>query len=116
MLLLLLRSALICSVVAVEVLLINTNLVAFHNLFAKFLEASTVEDVFTIGDLELPDGVKAILDPERHIAHVIFVQEEVDEPVEGAVDGEAGEEATPEVISEVPAEDAPAEEDSEGEE
>jgi len=28
-----------------EVLLIKTNLVAFHNLFAKFLEASTVEDV-----------------------------------------------------------------------
>ena len=28
-----------------EVLLINTNLVAFHNLLAKFLEASTVEDV-----------------------------------------------------------------------
>lgn len=80
------------------------------------VDLSTVEDVFTIGDLELPDGVKAILDPERHIAHVTFIQEEVDEPVEGAVDGEAGEEATPEVISEVPAEDAPAEEDSEGEE
>jgi large subunit ribosomal protein L25 len=76
------------------------------------VDLTTVESVFTIGDLELPAGVRATLDPERHIAHVTIVQEEI-EPVEeegGAVDGEA---ATPEVISEAPAEDAPSEEASE---
>jgi len=59
------------------------------------VDLTTVESVFTIGDLDLPDGVRAILDPERHIAHVTIVQEEVEQDVE-AVEGE---EATPEVIS-----------------
>ncbi len=58
------------------------------------VDLSTVEDVFTIGDLELPDGVKAVLDPERHIAHVTIVAE-ADE-TEAIEDGE---ELTPEVIS-----------------
>jgi large subunit ribosomal protein L25 len=70
------------------------------------VDLSTVEDVFTIGDLELPEGVKAILDPERHIAHVTFIQEEVEVPTDGVIDGEEGEEATPEVISDTPAGDA----------
>lgn len=77
------------------------------------VDLSTVEDVFTIGDLVLPEGVRAILDPDRHIAHVTIVQEEVDEPAEAVIEGEEGEEATPEVISEVAeesAEDKPAEE------
>lgn len=62
------------------------------------VDLSSVEEVFTIGDLELPNGVKAILDPERHIAHVTFIQEET---AEGEVaEGEEGEEAaSPEVIS-----------------
>ena len=60
------------------------------------VDLTTVESVFTIGDLDLPDGVRAILDPERHIAHVTIVQEEIVQDVE-AVEGE---EATPEVISE----------------
>ena len=59
------------------------------------VDLTTVESVFTIGDLDLPDGVRAILDPERHIAHVTIVQEEIVQDVE-AVEGE---EATPEVIS-----------------
>ena len=71
------------------------------------VDLSTVEDVFTIGDLELPDGVRAILDPDRHIAHVTFIQEEVEEPTEELLEGEEeGEEgATPEVISETSAEE-----------
>ncbi len=72
------------------------------------VDLSTVESVFTIGDLELPDGVRATLDPERHIAHVTIVQEEIEEvDTEETVEGE---EATPEVIS-----DTPDEEITEGE-
>ena len=63
------------------------------------VDLSTVESVFTIGDLELPDGVRATIDPERHIAHVTIVQEEVEEVEEG-IEGVEGEEVTPEVISE----------------
>lgn len=80
------------------------------------VDLSTVEDVFTVGDLTLPEGVKSTLDPERHIAHVTFIQEDVDEPTEVVIEGEEGEEATPEVISETPSEETgekPAEGDSE---
>ena len=58
------------------------------------VDLSTVEEVFTIGDLELPEGVKAVLDPERHIAHVTIVAEA--EETEASEDGE---EQSPEVIS-----------------
>ena len=75
------------------------------------VDLSTVEEVFTIGDLELPDGVKAMLDEARHIAHITFVKEEVEEPVE--VETVEGEESTPEVIGD-DAEAAPAEESTEG--
>jgi len=78
------------------------------------VDLSTVEDVFTIGDLDLPEGVKATLDSERHIAHVTFIQEEIDEPAGGIIEGEAGEEATPEVISDTPAEDATEDSTSDG--
>jgi large subunit ribosomal protein L25 len=76
------------------------------------VDLTTVESVFTIGDLDLPEGVRAILDPERHIAHVTIVQEEIEE-VETDVEDVDGEEVTPEVISEAPTEDAPEEGDSE---
>ena len=73
------------------------------------VDLTTVEDVFTIGDLELPEGVKPILDPERHIAHVTFVQEEVEE-VQEVIDGEVmdedEDEASPQVISEADSEDS----------
>jgi large subunit ribosomal protein L25 len=74
------------------------------------VDLSTVESIFTIGDLELPDGVRATLDPERHIAHVTIVQEEVEADAEVA----EGEEATsPEVISEPATEDTSEGGDSE---
>ena len=77
------------------------------------VDLSTVEEVFTVGDLELPDGVKAMIDDARHIAHITFVKEEVveEEPVEDET--VEGEESTPEVIGD-DAEAAPAEESTEG--
>jgi len=72
------------------------------------VDLTTVEEVFTIGDLQLPDGVKATLDEARHIAHVTIVKEEEVEEVEGA-EGET----TPEVIGGEA--ETPAEESSEGE-
>ncbi len=59
------------------------------------VDLSTVEEVFTIGDLELPEGIRATLDEARHIAHITIVREEEPEEVEELVDGE---EAAPEVI------------------
>jgi large subunit ribosomal protein L25 len=63
------------------------------------VDLSKVEDIFTIGDLDLPAGVKASLDPERHIAHVTIVQEAVEE-VDGIAEG--AEDAAPEVITDTP--------------
>lgn len=71
------------------------------------VDLTTVEEVFTIGDLQLPDGVKATLDEARHIAHVTIVKEE-----EVEVEGAEGE-TTPEVIGGEA--ETPAEESSEGE-
>ena len=64
------------------------------------VDLSTVEEVFTIGDLDLPDGVKATLDPDRHIAHVTIVQEASENDAEASEEG--AEEASPEVINEKP--------------
>jgi large subunit ribosomal protein L25 len=58
-------------------------------------DLSTVEEVFTIGDLILPEGVRATLDEVRHIAHITIIQEEVEEPDVDAPEDDA---ATPEVI------------------
>ena len=60
-------------------------------------DLSTVESIFTIGDLELPEGVVTSLDPERHIAHVGFVEEVEEQGEEEAIVPEAAE---PEVITE----------------
>lgn len=80
------------------------------------VDLSNVEEIFTIGDLELPEGVRATLDPDRHIAHVTFVAEEV-EVAEEVADGE--EEATPEVISETevaePTEDSASDDEGDNE-
>lgn len=65
------------------------------------VDLKDVEEIFTIGDLELPEGVKATLDPDRHIAHVTIVAEEIEE-VEEVIEGE---EETPDVISEEGAEE-----------
>ena len=72
------------------------------------VDLTEVEEIFTIGDLELPEGVRATLEAERHIAHVTIVAEEVEEVEEV----EEGDEVTPEVISETEA-DEESSEDSE---
>ncbi len=59
------------------------------------VDLSTVESIFTIGDLTLPDGVTAILPPERHIAHVTIVQEIIEE-VEASADDDT---LAPEIIN-----------------
>jgi len=64
------------------------------------VDLSTVESIFTIGDLELPEGVKATLDPERHIAHVTIVQEMTEDDAVGTEGEDGTESASPEVISE----------------
>jgi len=78
------------------------------------VDLSTVEEVFTIGDLILPEGVKATLDEARHIAHITIVQEEEEEVVVGeAVEGD---EVTPEVIgddADSSTDETPSEGDSE---
>lgn len=60
-------------------------------------DLSKVEEAFTIGDLDMPPGVTAILDSERHVAHIAIKAEEEEEvlDVEGV---EVGEAQTPEVI------------------
>jgi large subunit ribosomal protein L25 len=73
------------------------------------VDLSTVDDVFTIGNLVLPDGVKATLHEARHIAHITIIKEEEEETeVSEAVEGDA---TTPEVIGD---DGANAEESSSG--
>jgi len=59
------------------------------------VDLSTVESIFTIGDLELPEGVKATLDPERHIAHVTIVQEMTEDDAVGTEGEDGTESASP---------------------
>lgn len=57
-------------------------------------------EVLTIGELNLPDGVEALLDPEKHICH-IEVQAEITDDDAEATEADGGE-AQPEVITEKP--------------
>ena len=59
-------------------------------------DITDMEDAVTIGDLPIPDGVTAVLDPDKHICHVTMVAQEEAEGEETEVTGE-GEE--PEVIT-----------------
>ena len=57
-------------------------------------------EAITIGELALPDGVEALLDPEKHIAHIaIKAEEEVEETDAEALDVDI-DETEPEVITE----------------
>jgi large subunit ribosomal protein L25 len=76
------------------------------------VDLSVVEEVFTIGDLILPEGVKATLDEARHIAHITIIKEE--EVEETDVDAPEDDTATPEVIGgEAEADEGSSEGDSE---
>jgi len=67
-------------------------------------DISQMKDVFTVGDLKLPEGVRTELDPDTPIVTITFVSE-----VEEAEEMEVVGEAEPEVITE--AKDKKEEED-----
>lgn len=69
-------------------------------------DLSSVEEVFTVGDLEIPAGVEALIDPEKHIAHITFAKEVEEEDVEDQL--LEGEEGQPEVIGDDGEDDAEA--------
>jgi len=72
---------------------------------------SEMMDAITVGELALPAGVEALLDPEKHIAHIaIKAEEEVEETDAEAIEVDT-DEAEPEVITEKPG----AEEEEKGE-
>lgn len=59
-------------------------------------------EALTIGELAMPEGVEALLDPEKHIAHIaIKAEEDVEETDAEALEANA-DEAEPEVITEKP--------------
>lgn len=60
-------------------------------------DISELTEALTIGDLDLPDGVEAILDPEKHIAHIAYQAEETEDAEATEVDADGAE---PEVITE----------------
>ncbi len=61
-------------------------------------DISELTEALTIGELDLPDGVEAILDPEKHIAHIAYKAEETE--AEGEATDVDADEAQPEVITE----------------
>jgi len=68
------------------------------------VDLSKMEEVFTVGEIQLPPGVKTKLDPEQLVAQVTFVLEEVAEAGEAA-DPTAATGVEPEVIVEKKAEE-----------
>jgi large subunit ribosomal protein L25 len=69
-----------------------------HSISANITD---LEEALTIGELDLPAGVEALLPPEKHICHITMVAAEPDaEATEVDADG-----SEPEVITEKPDED-----------
>jgi large subunit ribosomal protein L25 len=75
------------------------------------VDLTDMGEALTVGDLPLPDGVKAMLEDDKHIVHITFVKEEEAEGEEAEVDADGSE---PEVITEKKEE--PASEEGGGEE
>ncbi|MBT4766843.1 MAG: hypothetical protein HOO04_00600, partial [Phycisphaerae bacterium] len=63
-------------------------------------DITDMTEALTIGELNLPDGVEALLDPDKHICHIEFQAEATDDDAE-ATEADGGE-AQPEVIAEKP--------------
>lgn len=61
-------------------------------------DISELQEALTIGELDIPDGVEALLEAEKHICHIAF-QSTTDE-AEGEATEADGEGAEPEVITE----------------
>jgi len=68
------------------------------------VDLSKMDEVFTVGEIQLPPGVTTKLDPDQLVAQVTFVQEETDEAGEAA-DPTAAAGTEPEVIVEKKAEE-----------
>ena len=68
------------------------------------VDLTDMGEALTVGDLPLPDGVKAMLEDDKHIVHITFVKEEEAEGEEAEVDADGSE---PEVITEKKEEAAP---------
>lgn len=62
------------------------------------VDISKLEEQFTVGEIQLPPGVRTEVDPETIVAQIGFVQEEVIAPAEAEEVGAAA--AEPEVITE----------------
>ena len=60
------------------------------------VDITEMDEVLSVGDLELPAGVTPTLEAEKHIVHITFVKEEEAEGEEAGVDADGAE---PEVIS-----------------
>ena len=61
-------------------------------------DISELEEALTIGELNIPDGVEALLESEKHICHIAF--QAAEEEAEGEATEADGEGAEPEVITE----------------
>ncbi|MHC4107278.1 MAG: 50S ribosomal protein L25 [Planctomycetota bacterium] len=66
------------------------------------VDLARMEDMLTVGDIELPPGVRAAVEPETPVARISFAREEEPAAEEVEVAAEAAEE--PEVITEAKAE------------
>ena len=60
------------------------------------VDITEMDEVLSVGDLELPSGVTTTLEAEKHILHITLVKEEEAEGEEAGVDADGAE---PEVIS-----------------
>lgn len=73
------------------------------------VDISKMEEMMTVGEIKLPDGVRTAVDPDTIVSQITFVAEEIAATSEAAEVGEAGA-AEPEVITEKkPTEEAAAE-------
>jgi large subunit ribosomal protein L25 len=68
------------------------------------IDLTDMGEALTVADLPLPDGVKPMLDADKHIVHITFVKEEEAEGEEASVDADGSE---PEVITEKKEDDEP---------
>lgn len=74
-------------------------------------DVTELEEALTIGELDLPEGVVAILPPEKHICHITMVAAEPEpEATEVDADGDEPEVIQKEGEGEAPASEEPADE------
>lgn len=77
------------------------------------VDIGKMEDMFTVGEIQLPPGVRTKVPPHYLVAQVTFVKEEVIAPVAGEAAEVAATAAEPEVITEKKAEEKAAAKEAE---